>query len=283
MKKLIKRSIFLLYAVTLILLFSNINNLKAKSSEVTVKGYKVDGLTYVSDKSCGLKNIVSNKETIYGTVGLWAATYKIVIKNTDNTYNAFYIFLIEGQISSVGKQGKYYFFRNKSLSVDVDFYSTQKSTFVQSTEASEDASGSMSKNFGVGVNISGEAGTSGIGINAGIEGGLSFDYTESYSNINLILNTNGDKEEQSAKNNHSINFFYQFTKWKNGAMISPNIGSITKRMYVIYTIPNYNFSDSYTIKIKTEATVFKDAKWPRKNYTESDSIELYGINGNFGE
>ncbi len=274
MNKFIKRSIMSTFILFIFLICSNFERINAESSTALVKGYNTTNLTYVSDKDSGIQRIYSNKDTLYGTVSLWAATYKVVIKNTDNTYTAYYVILIESQISSVGKQGKYYFFRNKDLDIELNFNSIYKSVFIQSTTASEEATGSASKNFGLGI-----SGGYSNGLTLEGEASLSVGYTENYNNINLSIEKDHDSDCGDLK--HQIKFNYHFNKWKNGAMISPNIGSITKKMYAIYSVPNYDFIDRYSFTIETTATVFKDAKWPRKNYTESKSLKFSASNGVF--
>ena len=265
-------SIFMLFLLSL-----NTKTLKAESTRASERGYNISGLTYVSDIDPISLEVVSSKNTKYGTVGMWVATYKIVCKNTNDTYTAYYILLIESSISSVGKQNKYYYFRNKQLKVDFEFESKTKSFVDHHTEASEDAVTTYSKTFGVGIKLDGEVGSNGAAISTGVEGNLSFSNSQSYSSVNLVIS----EENNDDNTYHKRTFNYKFMNWKNGNMVSPNIGLINKKMVVICSVGNYDFNDAYLVKVTTSATIFKDAKWPRENNTLEKSISCKGINGIF--
>ena len=59
-------SIFMLFLLSL-----NTKTLKAESTRASERGYNISGLTYVSDIDPISLEVVSSKNTKYGTVGMW--------------------------------------------------------------------------------------------------------------------------------------------------------------------------------------------------------------------
>lgn len=210
-------------------------------------------------------------------MALWVCglPHIIVLTNDDESLSAYYIFFIESSISSVGKKDKYYYFRNKYLTVDIEFYTNTESHHIASTTSSNSQS-SETECLGFSASKGAVIGSSEPSVNAEIQGGFSVSYTQAYDTVNLSIQNTRYKDYK-----HSRTFQYYFTNWEDGSMISPNIGEVTERMFSIYAVHNYSGTDNYTIDIKSTATIFKDATWPRENYTLPESISFKGINGVF--
>ncbi len=268
MKRLINA---LLLTLMILVCYIGFNN-KVYAVETTAesKGLTTTGLQYYSDKSSRVT--IETDSYTYGAVGIWASIYRVVITQSDESKTAYYICFIEAYIQSEGKVGKNYF-RNKELVIDVDFASTSDFDLVNCTGGSNEATTSTSSTWSCGLSIAGEVGTSGV--NAGVTGevGYSFTKAQTYDTVNCVLS-------QHYKNGHSITTYdFKFTKWKNGEMVSPNVGQIMEKVSLVYEIPNFNDKDNFTLDISVEGVVFKDATWPRKNYTKSETIILESIDG----
>ena len=267
MKRLIRVLLVLLLTFTCLCLN---NKTFAAESTAEIKGYKTVGLKYYSDKSSNM--VIKTDSYKYGEVGAWISIYRGLVPQSDGTTVAYYVCFVDAYLQSEGHIGKNYF-RNKELMVEVDFASAYSFQLVNYTEGSNDATTSESVTWSGSLGISGEAGTSGI--NAGATGEIGFSYTKSqtYSTVNCEFNSNNE-------NSHEISTYkFRFTKWKDGKMISPNIGRVNERVSLVYEIANFNGEDNFTLNINVEGTVFKDATWPHKNYTESRSINLESIDG----
>lgn len=241
----------------------------AVSSTADQKGFVTDGLTYITDQINEDITIKTDKYT-YGRFSMWTALYKYIVTESDNSNTCYYYALIESSIDSEGKVGSNRFFRNKVLEISLDFYSNSDNfAIVNYTPESSNSTTSSSVSLGINGSVSLDA--SGPSVTLG--GSIAYEKTETYDTVNLVTH------KYTLENNHKqLSFIFNFTNWKDGKMIAPNIGLVQERMAVIFAIYDYSEEDDYILSIVTTATIFKDAKWPLTNATLSDSVEHTYLN-----
>lgn len=248
-----------------IVLFVSIAYIKievfAGEGTAITKGFDVKNLDYKSEKSVENEKI-ETKSYLYGKVSLWVGAYEYLFV-TKNESTMYAIYFIEASIESSGKVGKDKFFRNKDLTLETEFYTNNNFRIVNHTTSSEDAVSTVSKT----ICGSGEIGVGNSEVNGKIGGSFTLTSSQSYSTVNLI-------ESSELNESYKLIFNYHFTQWKDGKMISPNIGLVTKRLYVIYEISNYDSNTEYEFLISSTGTIFKDAKWPKSNSTKSGTINF---------
>lgn len=259
-------NIFLCFFILFFIILACDDIASAQSSTASVKGINTTNLNYKSD-NYNFKTIETSKYK-YGSMSMWAANYEYVFNESDGSKTLYIIYFVESTIDSVGKN-KTNYFRNKELTIETNFTSTNPSILVNDTDSTTNSQTSFSTSFGVDGKIE-------IGKNPNVSTGASFSMTntQTYDTINLskqVIN----EDKKSVKKEYK----FSFLNYKNGKMVSPNIGEVKERLYFIYGIYNYDANTSYSMDIKTTAYIFKDATWPKSNYTLDGSINFKFING----
>lgn len=253
-------------------------NYTAKADEVIVanKGYEINNMVYLGDQ--GGENIVMETEKYnYGYYSLWDSCYKYIVDESNGSKTCYYFILIESTIASSGhKQNRY--FRNKEMKILIDFYSDNScgdEPYLAVYEP-EGSTSTTTKTITIGVSASAGVAivTGGYELSVGFEASITYTKTVIEDIVKLTL----DKGTTSA-GHKTLEYQYYFSNYKDGAMVSPNVGAVTKRMVAVYAVENYTGIDSFTLNITTTASIFKDATWPLKNYTFTDSLSHSYVNG----
>lgn len=244
----------------------------AAESTAAIKGFNVDGLTYIDDQLSD--NVVMETEKYrYGEFSMWSACYKNVVTNSNGSQTCYYFVLVESSIDSQGNkdiQGntiKNRWFRNKNLNVSIDFYSPKGGVLELYTPEQEGLSSYITYGFDESSEL--EASSDSLGVE--FSESVTCTYTTVYSEV--ILTTS---YTNTVSNHQIVDYKYHFSNYDDGAMVSPNIHLVTKRMMAVFSVPNYTSNDAYEINVTTHAEIFKDAKWPLENYTfEKERTHTY--------
>lgn len=266
-----KKSIINLTALALIGFFI-VNNVphhptaSAAESTATIKGFAVDGLTYINDQLHD-DIVMETDKYRYGEFSMWSGCYKNITTNTDGSKTCYYFVLVESSIDSQGHKDingnvvNNRWFRNKNLNITIDFYSPNGGSLESYTPEKEGLEKSITYGFDDSSELKNSSDSTGFTYTQSV----TCTYTTVYSEVILTTSV------QNTTDNHQIvNYKYHFSHYDDGAMVSPNIHLVTKRMMAIFSVPNYNYNDEYEIHVTTYAEIFKDAKWPLSNYTLSD-------------
>lgn len=270
MIKVLKANIFLII-ISVVILFLFDKFIYAKSSTANFKGISTNNLTYKSDYE--ESKIIKSSKYKYGNMGMWVANYECLVHETDDSNTLYVIYFIESSIDSSGKLNNKYF-RNKELKINVFFQSNKNVKLISDTDSTTNSQTSFSYSIGANLNLS-------IGNNSSVKGSASFsmDNTQTYNTITLTKHTNETSNKYKKLNN---DYIFNFNNYKNGKMVSPNIGEVKERLFIIYAIDNYDSSSYYKTNIKTTASIFKDAVWPKSNATLSGDISFDFYNGYVG-
>lgn len=260
------KKLFFLFLFILVLFLFTINASFAEENDARIKGFSTNNLTYKSDKSVTDQEIRTSKYK-YGCVFMWAANYEWLCNESNGNKTLYVIYFIESSIDSVGKNKKNYF-RNKELKVETNFYSNKKIDTINYTETTNNSTSSYSKSLGFSGNAS-----AGENSSIGVEGSFSITNTETYDTVSFT------QHSESTDNSNYHFFSYFFNKYSDGEMRSPHIGLVKERLFIVFKISDYDSNTSYSMDIKTTAFIFKDATWPKGNYTLDGSIDFKFING----
>lgn len=248
-------------------------NTYAAESTASIKGFNTENLTYMSDKDSKEIKVETDK-WYYGSYSLWSACYKYVANESNGSKTCYYFALIDSYINSYGKNGDRYF-RNKQLLITVTFEgrSAAGDYPILTEHAPDSSNATVSDTIGFTIGGSGSVGdNTGVGVNAS----LTMTKTTTYSAVTI---KGDDLAKECTESKKFYQFTYKFANWDDGSMVSPNIGLVRERMFVVFRVENYTGTDAFDMTITTKATIFKDAKWPLSNATVSRTVEHKYISG----
>lgn len=262
-----KKEINLLFVCLFFVFFLAID-VTASSSTASNKGFNTNNLTFVKDTYVEDFDMISEAGYYYGSYSMWVSNYRYYTLDDDGTYSLYLIFFIESSINSSGNSIKKNYFRNKDLNIYFKLNSN-KCSFVDMTSSENDSVTSISKSFGCGF-----SGGYDFGVTATASASFSVINTQSYSSVTLTTSKNSNTNQTY----HEASFKYHFANYTDGAMVSPNVGYVAKRMYLLYQIQGLTSlsKEEYTYSVETEAVIFRDKTWPCRNYTMSRSTIFKG-------
>lgn len=251
-----KRIFLIVVFIMIFVLFCN-SKIEAADSTASMKGFETTNLNHLGNDAAVEDQRIYGSSFYYGNVSMWASVYDLYVKENNNSITKYYFVFIESSIVSRGKTKIGWinnYFRNQRLTINVDFYTNEACTLDCYTEGSVNGSTSFSKSYSGAISGELAFSSNGVGGSIGGEAGIAFSYGQTYDNVTLT----NSKSSSSDKCEHHFTFTYDFLKYKDGKMVSPNTGLVTEKMALIYSIQNCDNDESMNIRIKTTAKIFKD-------------------------
>lgn len=224
---------------------------KAGGMDGGFNDFKVHNMNFNGDQITQDQRLES-ENYLYGYISLWTGVYTIY----DSPSDTFYILVcVKAGVNSMGNSVSKRYFRNKEIDVSVTYNAVSNNVYKTVYDPQAETKGGQTVTRSI----------------TGNSESVSYSYAISKIDSDIKFTP---RETPSSDTSKTIGFNFFFNHYDDGSMVSPWIGPVHERMTAVFEIPNYSTYRQYNdvLTISYNGTIFKDAKWPLKNYTYIDNI-----------